>query len=168
MPRKFWNYLDLAWLLCFFGFFTFPCWVLMPELATSPLDIDIETVAFLFGFTFLSAVSLLAIYRFWHTGKLEVVCENLVSTRDVGKKLEELGYRPTTIDEFYITLTREVSRIGPTVYVFIFPHEGKMLGSAWMSGHRFERMPLVTGRAQLRTIREKLVRQGEGTCITVQ
>lgn len=155
MPRDFWSYLDLVFLLGFFGIFTFPCGVLMPELTTSPLDI--ETGAFLVGFTFFSAVSMLAVYRFWHTGKLEVVCENLVSTRDVGKKLEELGYKATTIDDFYITLTREVSRIGPTVYVIIFPHEGKMLGSAWMSGgRRFDRMPLVTGKAQLRTIREKL------------
>jgi hypothetical protein len=109
------------------------------------------------GLLVIFAVALWAVIVCYQSGKLEVVSERLIPLREVQGELEELGYKAGFGNEHYTHFVRKLSRFGPSICVEIFTYEEKLLGHAWMTfGYPWKRMPLVTGRSQIRAIRNKL------------
>lgn len=147
--HEFLDYADLVRLIVLFGAGAFMLWLFLSEK-------EIQILATLASFV-ISAIFFAAICLFWQTGRLTVICEELIPMQKVRQELEEIGYDTISIDEFHIDLTRRLSRFGPTVNARIFADDGKILGYAWMTGGRFNRMPWVTGRSRIRAIRRKLL-----------
>jgi hypothetical protein len=147
--RGFWQYVDLAFLIAIFFFVAFPTWILFPQRTE-------EIFPFLALLT-LTGLALNAIWLFWQTGKIEVIAEKPIPMGESCEALESLGYTTSSFNDYAIEATRKLAFLPYEIHLTIFTHDGKTMGYGWLEGHRFSRMPFMTGKTYVAAFRKKLL-----------